>query len=125
MTIRMGAGTPRGYSRADLEDQWRRYLPAPSDNSKTSKTNETLPDKAVVDVAVVLDISAKGGEGGRCDQCNQRGNVMECHYGSASAWLHRECMDAWRIASDRSAGDGLEIPGFLDRRQEIKRCLDQ
>ena len=37
-TLRTGAGTPRGYSRADLEDQWRRYLPASPDKSKTSKT---------------------------------------------------------------------------------------
>ena len=28
-TIRTNSGTPRGYSRADLEDQWLRYLPSP------------------------------------------------------------------------------------------------
>ena len=37
--IRTGTGTPRGYSRVDLEDQWRRYLPSPSPGkSATSAT---------------------------------------------------------------------------------------
>jgi hypothetical protein len=54
--------------------------------------------------------------GRRCAHCNQPGDLVECHYGPASAWLHRECVDAWRSAYDRDAGGGREIPGFLDRR---------
>jgi hypothetical protein len=115
-TIRTAAGTPRGYSRADLEDQWRRYLPAPPDKSKTSKTSETLPEQPVADVADVLAFPAMGGEGRRCEQCNQPGDVVECHYGEASSWLHRECVDAWRAAYDRRTGNGLDIPAFPDRR---------
>jgi hypothetical protein len=61
-TIRTGAGTPRGYSRADLEDEWRRYLPAVPDKPKTSKTNETLVEQPVADVSDVLEFSAKRGD---------------------------------------------------------------
>lgn len=118
-TIRTGAGTPRGYSKADLEDQWRRYLTAPPDKSKTSKTSETFPEQGVADVADVLEFSAKGGEAAlsspKCDHCGTFGQTLECHYGSTTAWLHHECQDDWRTAHDKLE-DGLEIPGFLDRR---------
>ena len=118
-TIRTGAGTPRGYSRADLEDEWRRYLPATPDKSKTSKTNETSSERSVADVSDVLEFSAKGGDaalgGHKCDHCGRFGDTLQCHYGLASAWLHRECEGDWRTEYDQR-GDGLEIPGFLDRR---------
>jgi hypothetical protein len=118
-TIRTAAGTPRGYSKADLEDQWRRYLPAPPDKSKTSKTSETMPERPVADVAVVLEFSANGGDvvprGHKCDHCGEFGDISECHYGLATAWLHRECEDDWRTEYDQR-GDDLNIPGFLDRR---------
>jgi Protein of unknown function (DUF3631) len=118
-TIRTGAGTPRGYSKADLEDQWRRYLPELPDKSKTTKTSETFPEQRVADVADVLEFTAKGGEaaliGHKCDYCGNLGQTLECHYGSTPTWLHRECEDHWRTAYDKR-DDGLEIPGFLDRR---------
>jgi hypothetical protein len=118
-TIRTSTGTPRGYSKADLEDQWRRYLPAPPDKSKTSETSETFPAHRVADVADVLEFSAKGEEaaliGHKCDYCGKLGQTLECHYGSTPTWLHRECEDDWRTAYDKR-DDGLEIPGFLDRR---------
>jgi hypothetical protein len=47
-TIRVGTTTPKGYTRTDLEDQWRRYLPLSSQESATSKT--TPPVAAVADV---------------------------------------------------------------------------
>jgi len=53
-TIRTNSGTPRGYSRADLEEQWLRYLPSPH-KSKTSETSETVPVNPVADVADVFD----------------------------------------------------------------------
>ena len=118
-TIRTNTGTPRGYSKADLEDQWRRYLPTRLDKSKTSKTSETLLERRVADVADVLEFSANGGDaafsGHKCDHCGKLGQTLECHYGSATTWLHRECQDDWRTEYDKR-GDGLEIPGFLDRR---------
>src|SRR5262249_35248563 len=42
-TIRVGAGTARGYVRADLCDLWERYLPPPPDRSNTSNTSDTTP----------------------------------------------------------------------------------
>jgi hypothetical protein len=85
-TLRIGEATPRGYDRADLEEVWTRYLPPPSDISKTSKTSETGRENkdenvaddgsdaqhdpqhenpteyvAVADVADVLDVRGKGG----------------------------------------------------------------
>jgi Protein of unknown function (DUF3631) len=119
--IRTGAGTPRGYSKADLEDVWRRYLSSPSDKSKTSKTSETSPTAPVADVADVLEFPAKGGDTGReCHYCGEFGVILECHYGSITAWLHRECEDNWRTEYDQR-GDGLDLPGFLDRRDAPKR----
>jgi hypothetical protein len=115
-TIRVAAGTLRGYLKSDLEDQWRRYLPPPREKAETSKTAETIPDQAVAGVAGVLAFPAMGRESSRCEHCHQPGDVVECHYGEASSWLHRECLDAWRTAYDRRTSDGLDIPAFLDRR---------
>jgi hypothetical protein len=40
-TVRIGAATPRGYTRADLHDLWRRYLPPFTDEGATSATSKT------------------------------------------------------------------------------------
>jgi len=125
-TIRVGTATPRGYTRADLEDQWRRYLPLSPDKSETTETSKTgvrsgtrasraLP---VADVADVLPFSAKRGDvpsrQHRCEQCGgDEGEVIECHYGASVAWLHRQCQDTWRAAKERED----DIPDFLDRRK--------
>ena len=94
-------------------------LPAPLGKSKTTKTSETPLEQRVADVADVLEFSAKGEEaaliGHKCDYCGKLGQTLECHYGSTPTWLHRECEDDWRTAYDKR-DDGLEIPGFLDRR---------
>jgi hypothetical protein len=119
-TIRTANGTPRGYSRADLEEQWLRYLPASPDKSKTSKTSETIPGNAVSDVADVLLFPGDRETGQRCEHCSQPGDVLKCNYGLAAVWLHRECLDPWRVAYDQRTGDGLDIPGFLDRRNVHK-----
>lgn len=112
-TIRTNSGTPRGYSRADLEDQWRRYLPPPSPaKSATSATSEQIK---VGDVADVADVALSPEDGRRCEHCRQPGNVVECHYGAASPWLHRECLDAWITAYQQCLRD--DIPAFLDRRR--------
>ena len=42
-TIRKGAMTPRGYTKADLHDVWARYTPSPSELNETNKTNTTQP----------------------------------------------------------------------------------
>jgi hypothetical protein len=38
-TVRIGAGTPRGYTRADLHDVWRRYLPPSLDRRSRNVRN--------------------------------------------------------------------------------------
>jgi hypothetical protein len=40
-TVRIGASTPRGYTRADLQDVWRRYLPPLTNEVATSATSTT------------------------------------------------------------------------------------
>jgi hypothetical protein len=42
-TVRVGTSTPRGYSRADLSDVWRRYLPPLVEGGTTSATSATPP----------------------------------------------------------------------------------
>jgi hypothetical protein len=86
-TIRVGTQTPKGYIRADLEDQWRRYLPLSSQESATSKTTPR-----VADVADVLLIDRK------CEQCGKNGELQQVYCGGEEVWLHRECQEAWRDA---------------------------
>jgi hypothetical protein len=40
--------------------------------------------------------------GSKCDHCGEFGDTLECGYGSARPWLHRECQDAWRAEYDKS-----------------------
>jgi len=40
-TLRIGSATPKGYTREDLHDPWRRYLPAPPIASATNATSAT------------------------------------------------------------------------------------
>ena len=115
-TIRTSTGTPRGYCRSDLEDQWLRYLPSPGESktTKTTKTSETSLQIKANKVAAVADVLPVGEGGEACEHCHKPGDVMECHYGDTSAWLHRECVEPWRLATE-----DLSIPGFLDRRSEL------
>jgi hypothetical protein len=83
-TIRVGTQTPKGYIRADLEDQWRRYLSLSSDKSATS---ETAPP--VADVADVLFDRA-------CKQCGKNGELQQVYCDGEEIWLHRECQEVWR-----------------------------
>ena len=50
-TVRIVAATPRGYTRADLHDLWRRYLPPLTDEGATSSTSATLQAFQLGDVA--------------------------------------------------------------------------
>ena len=92
-------------------DQWNERLVGLV--TKALPVNHPTRSKSV---AVVLEFSAKGGNAGgdKCDHCGEFGETLECHYGLATAWLHRECQDDWRRECDQR-GDGLDIPGFLDR----------
>jgi hypothetical protein len=84
-TIRTGIQTPKGYIRADLEEQWLRYLPPSSGKCATS---ETTPP--VADVADVLQIDRI------CEQCGKNGDLQQVYCEGEEVWLHRECQDAWQ-----------------------------
>jgi len=84
-TIRVGTQTPKGYLRADLEDQFRRYLPPSSGKSATSET----PPR-VADVADVLHLDR------RCQQCGKNGDLQQVYCDGEEIWLHRECQEVWR-----------------------------
>lgn len=114
-TIRIGAETARGYSRADLVDVWRRYVDLPPENANTSNTANTLPKEHVSDVSDVLLFQGMRDERRGCVHCNkQAGETLETHYGAVTVWLHRGCRDAWKAAYD-----ALDIPACLDRRAEL------
>jgi len=59
--VRIGAGTARGYTRADLHDPWTRYLPAASAASVTGVTSATVEPDAT-DVTHVTDPAGCPGE---------------------------------------------------------------
>jgi hypothetical protein len=90
-TIRTGPSTCRGYIRADLEDQWLRYL-SPLEKSETGTTTETQSGGGgghVTSGAVVSDVSDVSGKGATT-----------------------------QAAVANVATDDLRIPDFLDRRHE-------
>jgi hypothetical protein len=37
----------------------------------------------------------------KCDRCQQYGATKQIAYGDVEAWLHQECIDAWRAAYDQ------------------------
>ena len=103
---RTDVGTLRGCDRADLEDQWRRYLPPSPPRSETSETakqnsavsdeqpENSIPIKRVSDVSDVSLFAAKGGE--RCEYCHQVGDLVpDFHYGDANPRLHHKCIKPW------------------------------
>ncbi len=45
--IRIGDSTPRGYTRADLHDAWRRYLPPLAGKGATSATSQSFQGDSV------------------------------------------------------------------------------
>ena len=51
-----------------------------------------------------------GEERARCPQCGEPGKLVEASDGTHTAWLHRECLDAW------AANGWPELPASLDRR---------
>jgi len=53
--VRVGDVTLKGYDRTDLYDAWKRYLPQPSDKTKTSETSETSSSSQGFDASDVSD----------------------------------------------------------------------
>jgi putative DNA primase/helicase len=142
-TRRAGVETFKGYLYADFEDAFSSYLANFADRSVTpsqpnndghcdalqtvtpnghvtlSKVSQRNNHRHCDGVTVLKPEIEEKRERAlrRCSHCNQLGNLVECHYGTAAAWLHRECLDAWQGSYD-TVGD---IPSFLDRRNELHR----
>jgi len=49
---------------------------------------------------VVADENPKNAGVERCDHCGKPGNLTEVGYGDLTAWLHRDCQNAWRADQD-------------------------
>jgi hypothetical protein len=140
VNIRLPGGqVAKGYYRSSFEDLFSRYLPpqtatplqvnndVPFRNFQTATSgglvavpNARKPSNdghcSVVAVEAPALLEKEGQAARCCTHCNQPGNLLECHYGTASPWLHRDCIDAW---SALYVGD---IPPFLDRRGELQRA---
>jgi hypothetical protein len=63
-----GEKQARGYTRADLQDAWGRYIPASSVTTVTPVTT-----KPVTSVTPVTFFPANGGETLRCAECHEPG----------------------------------------------------
>jgi hypothetical protein len=96
--IAVGDRRPKGYTRADLSDIFRRH-PRPSpDKSATNAT--TLPEPLSSGVAQVAQLSGHWGEQEvnrrrKCWHCHERGEVLQCSHAGVEFWAHEKCIDAW------------------------------
>jgi len=70
--IRFEQGTLRGYTRADLEDVWARYLPTSPAGSETSETA-----KQVTDVEDPAGPPASADAPARCIDCGHTMTLIE------------------------------------------------
>jgi hypothetical protein len=59
-SIRVGDGTPKGYTLEDLQDAFARYLPEPQQAQQAQQV-EPLPPHGTGDVADVADVAHNGG----------------------------------------------------------------
>lgn len=96
--VRIGTTTVRGYTRADLHDQWQRYLPPSPANSVTSITSATMvPFQR--DVADVSQVTHLAGNGRRCcAQCggDDDGTVQAFRSDGRLVYLHPQCRRFYR-----------------------------
>jgi hypothetical protein len=127
-TRRAGTDTFKGYLYSDFEEAFSSYL-ANSANQTVTPSQRNNDGHCDVLQTVTLDedvtlskVSQRNNDGHcdgvtvwkrgieekeevsparRCAQCNQLGELLECHYGNAAAWLHRNCQDAWKADCDR------------------------
>jgi hypothetical protein len=104
-TIRTASGTPKGYTRADLNDVWARYLPALPATSATSATSATEAAIALDDVAgatkfvaVVADVAHLAAQGRVCAHCRDSdGDLCAASVNGVAIWLHVHCKDYFKL----------------------------
>jgi hypothetical protein len=119
-TIRLDDGrTLKGYKCEDFKEAFEQYLPPQSVTASqpnndvhcdglqnvTSESHVTLSKASQSNNHGHCDgvtVSNKEGASNqhKCDHCQRYGGTIEVAYDGAEAWLHRECMDAWRAAYD-------------------------
>jgi hypothetical protein len=128
VNVRVGERVRRGYHRHQFADAWRRYpgneVSEPlrrynADETGICCTNETATAEASVAVQkcekssstaqcssvaisdVEIECTTATSSKHKCDHCQRHGDTRQIAYGAAEAWLHRECINAWRIAYDQ------------------------
>jgi putative DNA primase/helicase len=69
----------------------------PASNGHCSGVAVSERDLEVAQASV--DGFVRGGH--KCAHCRQYGETIQVAYGESQAWLHRECIGAWRIAHDQ------------------------
>ena len=129
-TRRAGTDTFKGYLYSDFEEAFSSYLVNSANQTVTpSQRNNDGHCDALQTVTLDEDVTLskvsqrnndghcdgvtvwkpgieekeekKASPARRCAQCNQLGELLECHYGNATAWLHRKCLDTWKADCDR------------------------
>ena len=108
--LRIGSGTVRGYTRADLIQPWARYLHSTPDKSVTNVTSVTTPnDAACGGVTDVSNVTYSSGHGedetgclDKCCRCDEPGETVEVNHGGFTSRLHRNCIDRWVAEFDES-----------------------
>jgi hypothetical protein len=58
-----------------------------------------VSDRGTDEVGVAF--SARVANQHKCDRCQQYGETTQIAYDGVEAWLHQECIDAWRVAYDQ------------------------
>jgi hypothetical protein len=100
-----GPKQERGYTRAELSQPWKRYLPQSPAEHVTSVTS--VINSTVTHITDVTHVAGQRGEilnlRHKCGHCQQSGDTVEVSRGALTAWLHRDCIDAWTLAYDMSA----------------------
>jgi hypothetical protein len=123
--VRAGSKVLKGYYRHQFEALWERYLSVQepteplqrynTDEISSSESFQTATKK--VDVAdeksqkaptngncSAVAVAAAGynecDSARRCDHCGRPGSLTEVGYGDVTAWLHRNCQNAWQADQD-------------------------
>jgi Protein of unknown function (DUF3631) len=130
-TVQIGTKTLKGYYRHQFNDAWERYLASQGVHETSERQNATAADTSgpfgnVSDESVPTDkkcekppsnghsdgLTLPEGENAPvCAQCTAADDGTLQRHGEV--WLHPECVRFW-------PKDDLDIPGFLDRRQQTR-----
>jgi putative DNA primase/helicase len=131
-TVQIGTKTLKGYYRHQFNDAWERYLALQGVSETSQRQNPTAAGTSgafrnVSDESVLTDEKCEkppsnghsdgltfreGDNAPACAQCGAGGDDL--HQDETGVWLHPECARFWKPADV----DDLQIPGFLDRRQQ-------